>query len=163
VQGERGWSAETVAWVMPTATAVGFLGYMIAGRAMDRLGRKPTLISYFALGSLAGVVCYRAEEDIWIGGAYLALMMLAGLWAIGETIAVELFHTDVRATANGLSNNLLGRWGLVLGPAAMSVGIAELGSIAAAASLLALFNLLTIPLMLWLIPETRGRALDVNV
>ena len=95
-----------------------------------------------------------------IAASYFVLMMSAGLWAIGETIAVELFVTDVRATANGLTNNLLGRWGLVLGPAVMSVLIGQLGSIAEAASLLALFNLLALPIMLWLIPETKGRRLD---
>jgi hypothetical protein len=45
-----------------------------------------------------------------IGAAHIASMMLAGLWAIGETIAAELFPTNVRATVNGLTNNLLGRW-----------------------------------------------------
>jgi hypothetical protein len=37
--------------------------------------------------------------------------MLAALWEIGEAVAVELFACDERATANGLTDNLLGRWG----------------------------------------------------
>ncbi|MFT5443302.1 MAG: MFS family permease [Myxococcota bacterium] len=160
VQGERGWEPSTVAWVFPTATAIGFCGYLIAGRLMDTIGRRTTLGIYFALASVAGVVCYRAESDALVMASYFALMMLAGLWAIGETIAVELFPTDVRATANGLTNNLLGRWGLVLGPAAMSVLIARYGSIGEAASILALFNLATLPLILWLVPETKDLQLD---
>jgi putative MFS transporter len=160
VQGERGWEETTLAWVVPTATLVGFGGYVLAGRLMDRVGRKPTLGFYLAGASFAGTACYRSESDILIIASYFALMMLAGLWAIGETIAVELFDTDVRATANGLTNNLLGRWGLVLGPAAMGFLIARLGSIAEAASWLALFNLATLPLILWLVPETKDQQLD---
>lgn len=160
VQGERGWDEMTLAWVVPSATLAGFCGYLLAGRSMDAIGRKPTLGIYLAGASIAGTICYRSESDVVIIASYFALMMLAGLWAIGETIAVELFDTDVRATANGLTNNLLGRWGLVLGPAAMGFLIGKLGSIGEAASWLALGNLVVLPLILWLVPESRDFGLD---
>ena len=159
-QGERGWDEATLAWVVPAATIIGSSGYFVAGWLMDAIGRRNTLGTFLVVASVAGATCYSAENSGLIAASYFVLMMSAGLWAIGETIAVELFVTDVRATANGLTNNLLGRWGLVLGPAVMSVLIGQLGSIAEAASLLALFNLLALPVMLWLIPETKGRRLD---
>ena len=72
---------------------------------------------------------------------------------------MELFPTELRASASGLTHNLLGRWGLVLGPAAVGSLAAGLGSTADAVTLLAFANLIALPALVWMIPETRGISL----
>jgi MFS family permease len=66
----------------------------------------------------------------------------------------------MRATANALSHNLLGRWGLVLGPPLTGWLAERLGSTGDAVTWLALASVLALPLPLWLLPETRGARLE---
>ncbi len=156
---ERGWTAERLQWLVPLSVPFGFAGYYAGGRMMDAVGRKAAASVFLALGSVAAFVCYRATDDTVIACAYIALMMLNGIWPIANTIAVELFPTEVRASATGLSHHLLGRWGMVLGPLAVGALAVRLGSTGEAVSILALANLLCIPVVLLALPETRGQAL----
>ena len=157
---ERGWTAERLQWLVPLSVPFGFAGYYAGGRMMDAVGRKAAASVFLALGSAAAFVCYRATDDTVISCAYIALMMLNGIWPIANTIAVELFPTEVRASATGLSHHLLGRWGMVLGPLAVGALAVRLGSTGDAISILALANLLCIPVVLLALPETKGEALD---
>ena len=85
-----------------------------------------------------------------------SLQMLQGLWTIAATMTTELFETEKRASANAVAHNLLGRWGMVLGPLAVGLLSGPSGSTGAAVSWLAGLNLLFLPAILWLLPETRG-------
>ena len=85
--------------------------------------------------------------------------MLQGLWTIAATVTTELFDTEVRASANALAHNLLGRWVMVLGPLAVGLLSTPAGSIGNAVSLLAGLNLLFLPVVFWMLPETRGAEL----
>jgi MFS family permease len=83
---------------------------------------------------------------------------LTGVWTIATTWTTELFPTQTRATALGISNNLIGRLGLVFGPIVAGRLSAALGSTSLAISLLAGVTLLVIPLV-WSLPETNGADL----
>ena len=77
-----------------------------------------------------------------------------------RTLTTELFPTEVRASANGLAHNLLGRWGQVAGPFAVNLVALELGTTGRAVAALACVNLLALPLLRWGLPETRQAELS---
>jgi len=160
VFNERGWTAADLQIVVPAAVPFAFLGYVAGGRLMDLVGRRIAAASFLALGSVVSLVCYQATSWGVIAGSWVALQMVQGVWPIANTITAELFPTEVRANANALSHNLLGRWGLVIGPSVTGATAAALGSTGDAVTLLGLSNLVAIPLVLYLLPETRGIAIE---
>ncbi len=160
VFNERGWTVADLQIVVPAAVPFAFLGYAAGGRLMDLVGRRIAAVSFLAVGSVASLVCYQATSWWVIAGSWIALQMLQGMWPIANTITAELFPTEVRASASALSHNLLGRWGMVIGPSVTGATAAALGSTGDAVTLLAFSNLLAIPLVLFLLPETRGIAID---
>ena len=65
----------------------------------------------------------------------------------------------MRATAAAVSHNLLGRLGMVAGPALVGLAVPFTGSLALAVMALCGLNLLCVPLVLRALPETRPAAL----
>ena len=158
---ERGWDPALVGRVMPMASAIGLAGYPLVGAAMDFVGRRFAAVLFLALGSAATAVCFTAEATWVIAWAYVAVMLLQAVWSVIGTITSEIFPTELRATANAVSNNLIGRLGMVLSGflvGGLSVGLA--GSVGNAVALLALAPLVAIPIVLRFVPETRGRRLE---
>ena len=156
---ERGWSPQDLVLLPLGTIPFGFFGYALAGFAMDRIGRRAAASLYFAAACVATVVCYQASESGLILAGYFALLGLGGVWAIATTWTAELFPTELRATASGFSNNLVGRFGLVFGPIVAGLLGGALASTADAVSLLALVPLLGIPIA-WTLPETNAIALS---
>jgi putative MFS transporter len=156
---ERGWSAADLQRLPLGTIPVGFAGYFTAGWIMDRVGRRAAATLYLAGGTAAAALCFQSTRSIQIVAGYLALVGLGGLWTIASTITTELFPTALRATAIGLANNLIGRTGLIVGPIAAGSLAEALGSTGDAVTWLAAANLLCIPIV-WLLPETRGVALE---
>jgi len=66
----------------------------------------------------------------------------------------------MRATANAVANNLLGRIGMVLAPALVGVLSPSLGSVGVAVATLAPGVWLCIPLVWLFLPETRKKTLE---
>jgi len=155
---ERGWDASDLV-VLPLGTIpCGLLGYSLAGLVMDRIGRRRAAMLYLSVATIATTVCYQSHGDAAILASYFAMMGLGGIWAIVTTWTAELFPTELRATASGFANNLIGRLGFVVGPFVAGQLGGALDSTADAISLLALVPLLGLPLALRL-PETRAIAL----
>ena len=121
-------------------------------------GSTILLCLYLAGASLATLVCYQASAQAAILAGYFALVGLGGVWAIVTTWTAELFPTEMRATASGFGNNLVGRLGLVLGPIVAGILGEAFDSTAAAVSLLAIVPLVGVPIA-WMLPETRAIAL----
>jgi len=156
VFNERGWTATDLQWVPLAAVPFAFMGYALAGVAMDTLGRRKAACLFLLAGTVAALCCYQSTDYWVIAASWTALQTLQGLWTIATTMTAELFATEVRASANALSHNLLGRWGMVLGPLAVGFLSGPMGSTANAVTLLAFANLLALPVIFLMIPETRG-------
>ncbi len=156
---ERGWRPEDLVLLPLGTIPCGLFGYSLAGFAMDRIGRRAAASLYLAAASAATVVCYQANSSGLILAGYFALVGLGGVWAIVTTWTAELFPTELRATATGFSNNLVGRFGLVFGPIVAGLLGGAFASTADAVSLLALVPLLGIPIV-WTLPETNGITLS---
>jgi putative MFS transporter len=134
---------------------------VIVGTAMDFVGRRFAAVLFLALGAVSTVVCFTARSTAAIAVSYVAVMLLQAVWSVIGTITSEIFPTALRATANAVSNNLIGRFGMVLSGflvGGLSVGFA--GSVGNAVALLALAPVAAIPVVLFCVPETRGRALE---
>jgi MFS family permease len=159
VQAERGWTPEMVARLPLGTIPATILGFLGAGFAMDRFGRRPTAMLYLGLSALATVACYQAKQPLVIAAAYCALVALGGLWTVANTLTAELFPTHLRATASGFAGSLLGRLGFVLGPLASGALASQLGATSNAMALLALVNAACIAIVAKWIPETRGARL----
>ena len=146
---------------MPLASAIGLAGYAFVGVAMDLVGRRFAAVLFLALGGAATAVCFTAEATWIVATAYVAVMLMQAVWSVVGTITSEIFPTELRATANAVSNNLIGRLGMVLSGFAvggLSVGFA--GSVGNAVALLAVAPIVAIPIVLRFVPETRGRHLE---
>jgi len=157
---ERGWTARDLQWLTLGTVPTGFAGYWLAGWLMDRWGRRPAAVAYLALGTLATAICFQSTDTRVIYAGYWALIALSGLWTIASVITAELYPTQQRAAALGVTNHLLGRIGLVLGPILTGRLAVALGSTGDAVTWLSLANLLCVPCFLWLVPETRGADLS---
>jgi putative MFS transporter len=127
---------------------------------MDRIGRRRAGAALLALATVVSVVCYRSMNLWVISVCWILLQMIMGVWVVAHVINSELFSTEVRAAANGLCENLLGRWGFVLGPGVVGWLAGPLGAMSHAIVALAFINLLAIPLLLWVLPETQH--VDLN-
>lgn len=158
---ERGWHAEDLVLLPLGTIPCGLFGYSLAGFAMDRIGRRGAASLYFLVAGGATVVCYQASGGGPILAGYFALVGLGGIWAIVTTWTAELFPTELRATASGFANNLVGRFGLVFGPIVTGLLGGALASTADAVSWLALVPLLGIPIA-WSLPETNAIELAAS-
>jgi putative MFS transporter len=153
---ERGWTADHLTLLPWGMIPAGIAGYAASGWSMDRFGRRPTATAFLIASTIATILCFQAQSDLAIYLGYFAMVGLGGLWTIAATLSAELFPTELRATASGLANNIVGRTGIVIGPAASGALAETWGSIAMAVSALALVNLLCIPILWLTLPETRG-------
>ncbi len=157
-QGGRGLNLmKTTEWLIVMGVAK-WLGYTLFGFAADSAGRK---VSYFGYLFVAAVLVP------FYGNAHTATMLLVlgppvaffgtGFFSGFSAVAAELFPTEIRATAMGLSYNV-GRGFSALAPIIV-------GRIAARYSFTAAFYVLAgafgLGALLALgLPETKGKRLE---
>jgi MFS family permease len=153
---ERGWTESDVSWLPLGTIPFGIAGYLLCGVAMDRLGRKGATTLYLVAAFLTTVLCYQSESKVVIYVAWSTLVGLNGIWTIVTTWTLELFPTQLRATALGVSANLLGRTGMVLGPIVAGALSTSWSSTSTAISVLSGVVLLCLPVVWWVLPETLG-------
>jgi MFS transporter, putative metabolite:H+ symporter len=145
-----------------TIASIGSLPLVFGvGKLLDVLGRKKTACLVFVATSL-GVFFAYTLSDRW--GLTLALTF--GVFGVSSVLPIlnaynaELFPTEYRGDAYAWSNNLLGRIGYVFSPLvigfAMNNGIKRGDAIASTA----IFPLIALVLILFLLPETKGRELE---
>ena len=135
-----------------------FAGYITFGWIADRIGRRPAF-TLFMLGATAVVplFAFGARSPIVL----LSIGPLVGYFAHGYfslfgAMLAELFPTSIRATAQGFCYNA-GR--LVSAAAPLAIGsAAQRYGLGVAIAFDSLFFLLG-AMLIWLLPETRGREL----
>jgi putative MFS transporter len=144
------------------AGVVGALGFVIAGRLMDRFGRKPTFLTYVVMAGILGTLLFQTHAP----GPMLPLLCGTIFFGLGSgaattAFATECFPTYVRGRAATWCRNAFEVPGGIFGP--LIVGFlgdhrhGAIGSIGGAASLL--FGVCTLPVIViaWKgIAETKG-------
>ncbi len=131
-----------------------------AGKIIDRFGRRVGAVLIYGSTVLGIIGCYTLSSTWAIVGALVA--GIAGITAVGVVVSAytaELFPTDMRGAAFGWSNHLLGRTAFVLSPITVGFWASRIGWGHAVAST-TLFPAIALVLILWLMPETRGRELE---
>ncbi|HVA18221.1 MAG TPA: MFS transporter [Candidatus Dormibacteraeota bacterium] len=157
-QGGRGLSlVKTYSWLVVIGVGQ-WLGYVLFGFAADAFGRRRTYFTYLIVAAILAPIYGLVRSPLWL----LALGPLVAFFGTGffsgfGAIASELFPTEIRATAMGLSYNV-GRGISAIAPfavGAMAVrhGLGPSFFMLGGAYLIA--ALLTLAL-----PETKGKQLD---
>lgn len=145
-------------WTAVTVLGMAF-GIWLFGRLADRLGRRPTFITY-QVGAVIMVFVYaqlQSQFALLIGGAVMGMFVNGMIGGYGALIS-ELYPTAARATAQNMLFNI--------GRAVGGFGPLTVGALAAAFSFklalvfLAGIYVLDIIATLFLIPERRGATLD---
>lgn len=160
---ERHLGTTTAGAFFAAAALFSVAGYLVCGALMDRVGRRRVAMLY----TVAAVAC--AVGTFQVAGRWTMFPLLLGtaFFGIGaapvlSAFATELFPTAVRAQASAWIRNGFGSAGAVTGPALIGVLGARgglIGSIGAAASVMALVYLIVLPII-WHLPETRQVVLD---
>ncbi|MDQ3757290.1 MAG: MFS transporter [Actinomycetota bacterium] len=162
---ERGFTSAEIGFYIIFAYGLGVLGYVACGRLMERIGRRPTAVIYFAMGAFWAVVLFQVQSKAWSFPA-LILAVFFGLGAapVLGAFASELFPTDVRAQSAAWVRNIFEIAGYVFGPVLVGVlgdhATGAVGSIGDSVSLLMVLWLPGVYIVLRYIPETKGRELE---
>ena len=157
-QGGRGLDLfQTTTWLIVMGLGK-WLGYVLFGFAADAFGRRKSYVVYLLVAAALVPVYGLATSPTWllILGPFVAFFG-TGFFSGFSALAAELFPTEVRATAMGLSYNI-GRGfsalaPFVVGALATSYGLGSAFFLQAAAFFLA-------ALLALALPETKGKVLD---
>ncbi|WP_438042360.1 MFS transporter [Sorangium sp. So ce128] len=157
---ERGLSDAEVGGSITFAALVSMPLIFASGKLLDVVGRRKGAVIIYVLAA-AGVL---GAYSLGSRGALTAALVFAifgasGVLPVLNAYMTELFPTHLRSDAIAWSNNLLGRIGYMLSPIAVGFAAEEIGW-GPAVSATALFPLVALALILWLLPETRGKELE---
>ncbi|KUO84025.1 MAG: hypothetical protein AT711_06100 [Thermoproteus sp. CIS_19] len=83
---------------------------------IERMGRKPSLLLFFAGSAVSAVAFAAAPSAVWLlaSGAALNFFNL-GAWGLIYAYTPESFPADLRATGMGSSGSMA-RVGMIIGP-----------------------------------------------
>ncbi len=157
---DLGWTDEAVAGVLTVAALISMPLIFFAGKLIDIVGRRPGAALIFAATSAGVWLSYSLDDTLLLTlSMTLAVFGVSSVLPVLNAFTTELFPTEYRGDAFAWANNLLGRIGYVLAP----IGIgwaAERWDWGTAIRPTAIFPLLALGLIFWLLPETRGLELE---
>lgn len=157
VVNELGWTSGQVGTVMAVAYTLGLLGYFVAGKLLDTIGRKQTAYLFMGLGCMAVIFTFQATEYIQVLIAQTFGVFFVGTFTVlCATFTNELFPTAIRANATAWGNNIVGRVGTIVAPALVGILQGSVGGTGNAVSLLALSMVVCITIIAVFLPEPMG-------
>jgi putative MFS transporter len=158
---EVGMTPAQVGDVVFWAYVFGAFGHLISGQLVDRVGRKATCATFFALGAVAIVMLFQTSTTFGQYFWHISTVFLLNA-AIGAThvYASELFPTALRATGYGWTTNLFGRATEVIVPGAIGGLIAVGMTISSAILIAGVGPILGALLIAKFAPETKGLTLE---
>lgn len=168
---QRNLSDGALTLLLVAAYPLGLPGYLVAGSAQDRWGRRRTGTLFMFMGLLAGIGVFQSTGAVSIF-VFLVIGVFFGLGVnpVLNAVAAELFPTEVRTTAVALARSFFGTAGAVLGPflvgiladegtAARFPGLPIVGDLGDVITVMGVFFIPAI-LLLRTLPETAGRELE---
>jgi MFS family permease len=162
LQKERGFSVATASLYFGALVCGSFVGYVVASRLGDQIGRRATLMSCAAGAIILVFACTATDVP---DNVLLALSVPLGFCALGMfsligSILAELYPTELRGSGLGFCYNI-GRG--IAGTTPFLVGSSFLnGPISESIGIVASGAFAIVLLAAFLLPETRGRDLATN-
>jgi MFS family permease len=158
IQGGRGLNiGKTTAWLIVMGAGK-WLGYTLFGFAADTAGRRKSYVIYLLAAAALAPLYGWVHSPLWLLllGPFVAFFG-TGFFSGFSAIASELFPTEIRATAMGLSYNI-GRGVSALAPIAVGalsykVGLGKSFYLLGAAFFVS-------ALFATMLPETKGKQLE---
>jgi putative MFS transporter len=91
-------------------------GYLTAAYLVEKLGRKPMMVSYLLLAGLGNFLYGSATtfNGLIATGCFMQFFMF-GMWSLLYTYPAEIYPSRARATGCGFASSL-GRMGALIGP-----------------------------------------------
>lgn len=161
VVNDLGWTEARVGLTTAVAYLIGLSGYFIAGKLLDSIGRKKTAVIFFLAGSAATIGAFQtAAYEVVFAFQILACLTVGVFTVICASFTNELFPTAIRANATAWGNNIVGRLGTILAPAAVGSLAGPLGGVGNSVSLMALGPVVGVLLVVLFLPETRYREMQ---
>ena len=158
---KRGLTAVAASHLLIKMQIGGVLGYLTFGRVADRYGRRPAFCAYgllMAAGTLPPTILWNAAAAVpgLISAAMFTAGFGTGIWAGIAPMIAEMLPTRIRNTSLGLILNVT-RGFQFFTPILIAMMGARVG-FGATLSLGALFSTMG-ALLVWILPETRGRSI----
>lgn len=165
-QREAGMSVSMSGLYLAASGILGAVGFVVAGRAMDRFGRRPTFLVYMTGAIVFGAATFNVHDPL----VMLPLLCLSIFFGLGSScitsaFATEPFPTYVRSRAAAWNRNAFEVVGGIVG--AFVVGLlgdhvtGPLGSIGAAVTVVLLATVPAAMFIAWrFVPETKGVDLE---
>ena len=155
------WKSHQVSTAIILAYAMGTVGSMLSGFLMDRLGRKFTTSFFYLMSAAAMYVLFTSDTYGSILAAEVVTMFAyQAARTATSALSTELFPTAIRATGYSLCVQVIGQICWMLSPVVIGLLSAPLGGLGNAASLFAAGPLFGVVLVMWFVPETRGKTLE---
>jgi MFS family permease len=157
-EGGRGLDLmKTTTWLLLMGVGK-WLGYALFGFMADAIGRRTSYVIYLLVATALVPLYGITTTPFWllVLGPFVAFFG-AGFFSGFSALAAELFPTEIRATAMGLSYNL-GRGFSAAAPAIVGLLAARFGL--GSAFLLQAAAFFVAALLALALPETKGRQLD---
>ena len=158
---DHSWSSHQTALVLILAYFMGSIGSMLSGLMMDRLGRKFTTSFFYAMSAGAMYVLFTSDSFAAImAGEVVTMFAYQAARTATSALSTELFPTAIRATGYSLCVQVIGQVCWMLSPVVIGLLSKPLGGLGNASSIFAVGPLIGIVVVLFLIPETRGKTLE---
>ena len=155
------WKSHQVAVAIILAYAMGTVGSLLSGFLMDRLGRKFTTSFFYLMSAAAMYVLFTSDgHGAILAGEVVTMFAYQAARTATSALSTELFPTSIRATGYGLCVQVIGQICWMLSPVVIGLLSGRLGGLGNAASLFAAGPLLGVVIVLWFVPETRGKTLE---
>ena len=157
---ERGFSDGDVGLALTIAAVLSMPMVFASGRLLDLIGRRKGAVVIFGLGIAGVFLSFTLQDPLALRCAVVfGIFGVSAVLPVLNTLTTELFPTNLRSDAFSWSNNLLGRIGYILGPAAAGWIGATHGLGTAVAGMTSMPLLALILLLLW-VPETSNKELE---
>jgi MFS family permease len=158
---DHGWTAPQVGYAVVAAYLAGSIGSLLAGWAMDRVGRRATTaIMYVASAASMAALFHASSHQAILAGMIATMFSYQAARTATSTLSTELFPTEIRASGYSLTVQVFGQLGWALSPVVVGALADRIGGLGSAASLFAIGPILGAMVVLGLVPETRGKTLE---
>ncbi len=155
------WKAHQVSEAVVLAYFMGAIGSLLSGFMMDRLGRKFTTSFFYAMSAGAMYVLFTSDSYAAImAGEVVTMFAYQASRTATSALSTELFPTAIRATGYNLCVQVIGQVCWMLSPVVIGLLSERFGGLGNASSFFAFGPLIGIAVVLFLIPETRGKTLE---